>query len=315
MRIFLLLVATFVANTTRGADIAPYLPADTDAVALVDVTTVVNSELGKQIGPQLIKDLIQSRKQVQYAIEAAGLDLFKDFSRSTVAMNVRTANSGKPFMLLEGKFTHKAVSDSIEKYAYQHTDRVSIVKQGGRTIYKLPGDKPEQTMFSAVIKDGLIVVGPTAEAVEVAFLASEGKATSKLTAEMNSLVGSLKPTAAITAVAWVRGQFANVEVPNEQLQARLQNVDWMSAAIAIDKDIHISLACNASDGAAAKQLSDLVGGMVALLRLQLSAAASEEPSLLPLVDLLRTVKATPGTNVVNVTGTMRGSVAAKAFVK
>jgi hypothetical protein len=104
-----------------------------------------------------------------------------------------------------------------------------------------------------------------------------------------------------------------VNLPNEQLKQRLQGVDWMTASVNITKDVTLNSVINTTDAAAAKQLSDLLGGVMLLLKLQVVAAAEDQPELRPVVELLRTVRVNPKDKTVVITGLVRGADIEKAL--
>ena len=64
---------------------------------------------------------------------------------------------------------------------------------------------------------------------------------------------------------------------------------------------------------AAKQISDLLGGVVALFRLQLVAAAEDVPELKILVELLRGTRVAPNGRLVTATGSVSGAVIEKTL--
>ena len=67
------------------------------------------------------------------------------------------------------------------------------------------------------------------------------------------------------------------------------------------------------DAAAAKQLGDLLGGAVLLLKLQAVAAAEDQPEMRPVVELLRSVRVNPKERTVVITGSVKGTEIEKAL--
>ncbi len=90
-------------------------------------------------------------------------------------------------------------------------------------------------------------------------------------------------------------------------------MEWVTGTIIVGKDVYLDLQCNTPDAAAAKQLSDLLGGTVALVRLQMVAAAEDQPELKPVAELLRSVKVVPNGKFISATGTVKGASIEKAL--
>ena len=127
------------------------------------------------------------------------------------------------------------------------------------------------------------------------------------------VIATTKSTAPVFVQAWVKGRFASINVPNEQLKQRLQGVDWVTASANVTKDVTLNAVINTPDAAAAKQLGDLLGGAVLLLKLQAVAAAEDQPEMRPVVELLRSVRVNPKERTVVITGSVKGTEIEKAL--
>src|SRR3954467_7591537 len=93
----------------RGADPVPYLPAGTDAVLTVQARQVIESDLGKKVGADLLKELLEVVKPAAAAVKATGLDPMRDFDVVTVGMDLKNTSPPRPFALFEGKFDRSKV--------------------------------------------------------------------------------------------------------------------------------------------------------------------------------------------------------------
>jgi hypothetical protein len=296
-----------------AADVTAYLPANTDVVVTVQVRQIADSELGKKVGAELLKELLGAVKQAAAAVEASGLDLLKDFEVITVGIDIDHLDPPKPFALFEGKFDAKKVEASMSKYAKDHREQLSAITVGGRAAYKLPGNKSNETMFAAILDDTKLVVAGSEEDLTGAFKAAAGDRKPVISKDLANLLSTAKSTAPIFARAWVKGKLTELKVPNEKLQAQVQKVDWATAAITVTKDVAITLTINGQDEAGAKLLSDLFGATIGLIRLQLAAAAEDQPELTPLRDLLKATRVAPVGKTVVATGSVKGEAIEKAL--
>jgi hypothetical protein len=309
----LILACLFALPAAIRADVVAYLPAETDAVLTIEAGRVADSELGRKLGADLMKELLRASKPAAAAVQATGLDPLKDFDRITVGLDLDQAGSYKPFALFEGKFDTAKVEGSVAAYMKEHPEKVQAATVGGKSAYKLPGGKPESTMFAAILDGNKLVVAPTEKDLTGAFAAAAGGRKPVVSKEVASLLTTAKSPAPIFARAWVKGRFDDLKLPNDQLRARLQGVDWMTAAVGVTKDVNVTVTINTPDEAAARQLSDLLGGIVALVKIQIRAAAEDQPELWPVSDLLRSTKVGSSGRTVVAAGSVKGDAIEKAL--
>jgi hypothetical protein len=308
------LVALLIALPAAArADALAYLPAETDAVLTIEPKRIADTELGHKLGPDLVKELLRASKPAAAAVEASGLHPFRDFDRITVGLDLDQSGSYKPFALFEGKFDAKKVETAIAGYMKERPEKLQAVTVGGKAAYKLPGNKPDAVMFAAILDDTRLVVAPTEKDLSGAFAAAAGDRKPVISRELAALLASAKSPAPIFARAWVKGRFNDVKLPNEQLRARLQGVDWMTAAVDVTRDVTVTVTINTTDAAAARQLADLLGGVVALVKIQIRAAAEDQPELWPVSDLLRSTKVGPNGRTVVAIGSVKGDAIEKAL--
>jgi hypothetical protein len=310
---FLLAALALAAPTAAFADAIPFLPAGTDAVLVVQSRKVSETDLMKKVGGDLLKTAFRASRQAQVAVEASGLDPFKDFDRVTIGIDLDEKETPKPFALLEGKFDPKAVDGSVLAYAKENPGKVEAITVGGRAAYKVPGGKPTETMYTAVLDETKLVIAPTEKDLEGAFAAAAGPRSPVIGRELATLLANAKPTAPIFLWAYVKGKFKDVDLGEPKLNARVQGVDWITGAVAVSKDVAITVTANTTDAAAAKQLSDLAGASIGFLKLTLTAAADEQPQLKPVLALIRSARVSPSGKLIVATGSVKGDVIQKAF--
>src|SRR6476646_3022161 len=205
----------------QAADPAAYLPAEPDAVLTIQARRVSESDLGQKLGPDLMKELLRASKPAADAVAATGLDPLKDFDLITVGLDLDRAGTYKPFALFEGKFDAKKVDESVSAYMKDHPDKVQPVTVGGKPAYKLPGRKPEETMYAAILDDTKLVVAPTEKDLTGAFAAAAGTRKPVISKELAGLLAAARSPAPIFVRAWVKGRFNDLKLSNEQLRARL----------------------------------------------------------------------------------------------
>jgi hypothetical protein len=296
-----------------AADRAAYLPADTDVVVTVQVKQVAESELGKKIGADLLKQLVSISKPAEAAIQATGLDLMKDFELITVGIEIDKTDPPKPFALLEGTFDPKKIEQSVSAYRKEHPGKVEPIEVAGRPAYKIVASREANNMYAAILDDHKMVVAASEKDLIGAFDAAADKRKPVISKELIGLLSTAKSTAPIFARAWVKGKLNDLKVPNDKLQARVRAIEWATASVIVTKDVAMILTVSAPDEAAAQQLSDLMGAVAGLLRLQILAASEDQPELKPISDLLKGTRVAPQGKTVVATGSVKGEAIEKAL--
>jgi hypothetical protein len=313
MRRLLAVCLIAMPAATRGADPVSYLPAETDAVLTIQARQLNQSELGKKVGPSLLNDIVEISKPLAAAIKATGLDPLRDFDLVTVGLTTNKATVARPFALLEGKFDPKKVHENVAAYMKEHPGHITSVTVADKPAFKMAGAKPDEAMYAAILDETKLVVAPTEKDLAAAFEAAAGTRKPVISKELAWLLAGVKPPTPIFLRAWVKGKLNDVSLPNEKLKAAVLGIDWATVAIDVTKDVALTMTVNTPDQPSAQKLSDLLGGVIGLVRLQLVAAAEDQPELRPIADLLKATKVGPNGTRVVAYGTVKGEAIEKAL--
>ena len=308
-----LLVACLLALpvAARGADPVPYLPAETDAVLTVQARRLAETELGKKVGADLLKELLGASKPAATAVKATGLDPMRDFDVVTAGITFAKATAARPFALFEGKFDAKKLEANLAAYREKHPE-LTAIRVGDKAAYKMTGAKPADTTYIAVLDDTRLVVAATEADLSGAFAAAGGRKP-VVSKELAALVASAKPNGPIFLRAWVKGRFDGLSFPNEKLKTAVQGVDWVTVAVGVTKDVGVTATLNTPGPAAAQTLAELVNGLVGVMRWQLRAAAEDQPELRPVADLLKATTVAANGKTVVVWSNVKGEAIEKAL--
>jgi hypothetical protein len=261
----------------------------------------------------LLKDLLAVGKPAAAAVRATGLDPAKDFDVITVGLTFNKATAARPFALFEGKFDRKAVEGTVAAYMKEHPTHLSAITVGDKPAYKVALGKPEEAMYAAILDDTKIAVAPSEKDLAGAVAAAAGTRKPVVSKELAGLLASVKPTGPVFLRAWVKGKFDDVNLPNDKLKAAIHGVDWATAAVAVNRDVALTVTLNTTDPASAQKLTDLLTGVIGLVRLQITAAAEDQPELRPVADLLRATKVAANGKLVVAAGTVKGESIEKAL--
>ncbi len=275
------LVASYMGGLpvalTRGAgpDDLAYVPPDAQAVAYADVQQVMASEALQRL--RRLHDSDPSNKpdstERHDFEEKTGVNVERDIDAVVAAMLPGgTADDHRPLVLARGRFAQV----HIEGLAREHGGEVSDYP--GVRVIAHRGD--DDTMAVGFLAPGVVAVG-SLEGVQAAVQAKQSGRNVLSNTEMMRLVSELD-----NANAWAVGRFDAVAhtagLPGE-FQQRVPTLSWFSAAGNVNGGLSGTFKAEAKDDEAAKNLRDMLRGVMAMVKLQ----ADSKPELRALVDSLQ----------------------------
>ena len=244
---------------SSGPDELSYLPSDAKVVAFANVREIMDSELHQKLSalaPRNGNGLARFQ-------EETGVDVTTDVDSVTAAIGGDAAlgpESGPPLVMVRGRFDTVRVE--------------GVVRSKGGTVEDYKGVRllkvvePNGAMEAAVafVEPGLIAMGADA-AVRRAIDAHTGAAANASSnAELVRLVKG-----ADDGNAWVVARFDSLSaagrIPPEMLQ-KLPAINWVTITGHVNGGIRAAVRAEARDDAAAKNLRDVLQGVLAIAKLQ-----------------------------------------------
>jgi hypothetical protein len=234
----------------EGAD--KWLLDDAESVTVVNFKAALKSDLLSK-GP--LADLIKKglgEEKVKEALDALGLDPMKDVD-SIIASgtNITDKDKQKTRVVFRGKFNPEKLTAFIKK-----SDKVKSSEVGKVTVFEF--EAGPQTFFGAFHGKEAFVITESKEST--AALAKDGP--SKAPKKLKQMAAALKRFSGKEA-------FASAVVLTEETKktfppgvpAELKQINGISIAVTLGKDIDLTIVGNSEDGKAAglaKKLSDVV---------------------------------------------------------
>lgn len=265
------------------ADELRYVPADASVVAYADVRAIMNSELRSHL-----KQAMPAQESGQQEFEQqTGINIERDIDYIVAAV-APGSQPTSPLVVARGRFN----GGLLETLAREHGGTVEEYK--GKRLVSAPtgqvvvSPEPGQTIQTgshavvlAFLEDGLIAVGDSV-AVKKAIDAQLSAQGITSNSEMMKLVGEIESANNVWAVGRFDVLASQGRLP-EQVISKMPAVKWFAAAGHIDGGISGSLRAEARDDESAKNLRDVVSGVLALARMQ----AQSDPRSAGLVDSLQ----------------------------
>ena len=254
-----------------GPEDLAFVPPDAVAVGYANVQEVMASELRQRLrGLQDANPGSPDRHEFE---EKTGVDVERDIDAVVGALLPASGDKdANPLVLARGRFDQVR----IEGLARDHGGEVSDY-QGVRLIAHAGDGK---TMALGFLAPGVVAVG-SLESVKGAVDAKRSGRNVMSNTEIMRLVGELDGNN-----AWAVGRFdamaANTGLPGE-LQQRMPTLSWFSAAGHLNGGITGTFKAEAKDEESAKNLRDMMRGVVAMVKLQ----SDSKPEMRAFVDSLQ----------------------------
>lgn len=267
------LVASYMGGValTRqaGPDDLAFVPPDAVAVAYANVQEVMASDLRQRL--RKLEPDANDRDEFE---AKTGIDVERDIDAVVAAMLPQGAGDhGRPLLLARGRFDTVRIEGLLTEHggAAATYENVRVVTHHG------DGD---QTMAVGFLAPGVIAVG-TADAVRGAVDARKSGRNILSNTELMRMVGDID-----SSNAWAVGRFDAMAkaggLPGE-LQQKMPTLSWFSASGHLNGGISGTFKAEAQDEEAARNLRDMMRGIVAMVKLQ----AGGRPEMQSLVDSLQ----------------------------
>jgi hypothetical protein len=261
-----------VFSRAAGPDELQYVPADAAVVAYANVRDVMNSQFR-----QRFKNLEPSQTDKNEFEEKTGVNLETDVDSITAAIMAKDGMANNPagsfLILAKGRYQPAR----LEALALEHGAQVSDY-QGKRLITHSEGNGKEDMAFGFV--DAELVAFGSLTSVKASIDAKASNHNIVSNNEMMKLVNEID-----NANAWAVGRFdaiaAKAGLPTE-IASQMPAITWFSAAGHINGGLSGQFKAETKDEATAKNLRDILGGFLAMARMQ----AANKPGMQQLADSL-----------------------------
>ena len=308
------------ADATGPAADYLYLPNDTEIVVFINLKQIFDSELVKAK-----KDAVEQGKMalariwagdnpaLQY-LKDAGFDVFRDLHGIVAAIN---GSETVTVSICEGTFNVAKWTATAEKIAKENPDVIKITKLGSQSIYEINHGGfftlLNGMLVSATSKEdlthtlgrlaGIEESNPKKKEFAVLLDAIDNKQSINFVATrvgLAKLVKGARDANSKAVVPWL-----------QMIKGGLPNIQSLSGAIQIGKEVRFQFDIRAKDEASAKKMEQAGSGLLLLIKLQLSQQAKKDESYVPLVDAAKTLRFTnQGSNLL-LCGTVSNEVVEK----
>jgi hypothetical protein len=239
-----------------GPDELAYVPADAQMVAYADVRAIANSNVRRKM-----RERSGDNKTRANDFEArTGIDVERDVDH-VLASSGGPSGAGKgqpPLVLARGRFDATRIESAMREQGAAPEDY-----RGTRVIAQSSSSHPFAMAF---VEPDLLAFGPVDAVRHAIDVKVARRGSVKENADVMRLVKDVK-----SGDAWAVARFdaiaGRAPIPAD-LAARLPAITWFSASGNVDDGIRGTIHAEARDDMAAKNLSDVIRGFMALARMQ-----------------------------------------------
>ena len=258
-----------------GADELSYLPSDAKVVAFANVREIVDSELHQKLqamSPRNDHGLARFEEETGVNVMRDVDTVFAAIGGSEDVAAVGSPAQGPPLVMVRGRFDNVRIEGLVRSKGGQVEDY--------KGVRLLTVAEPSGAMDAAVafVEPGLIAMGAQTAVRRAIDAHASGAANVSSNDELVRLVKG-----ANDGNAWVVARFdalsSGGQIPQEMLQ-RLPAINWLTVTGHVNGGVRAAIRAEARDDIAAKNLREVVTGMLALAKM----GASQQSEVSALVN-------------------------------
>jgi hypothetical protein len=263
-------------SSAAGPDELQYVPDDAAVVAYANVREIMDSDFRERF--RQFEPDTRERDEFQ---QKTGVNIDTDINTVVAAVTpgLIGAHAGQAMLVLaRGRFDHA----KLEALAIEHGGRVEdyATPEGAKRLITHVNEQGTPDMAIGFLEGDLIAIGGY-ESIKKAINAKGGRNIVSVNGELMRQIAQLD-----ASNAWAVGRFdalANHATVPAEIQAHLPAIQWFSAATHINGGVSGVFKVEARDEESAKNMRDVLNGLVALGKMH----AGARPELRTMVDSLQ----------------------------
>jgi hypothetical protein len=292
-RVTALLTLAISTSSVYAGDSDKYLPADSEFIVRLSVRQILDAPAlkddkdalprAKKIVEQLLADYEPALKH----LDAAGVDLYRDITTLTLAL-AGDADPENAFLILDGKFDPAKFQAAAKKPAAG----LKVIKLAGRDVFELKLPGLDQPVFACLLDEKTLVAGGKKDSIAAAVAKTKDKTepAKKVQTLLALLDAKQHLSFAGTRPVTVK-LLGMLQLPfGDQLPMLLQDAEAIHGGLTIGKEVDLTVRFPTRDEKTARQFFQQMTIVVAVARGVIAKEAKKDKGLLPLVELMKTLR-------------------------
>jgi len=311
-------VALLAAPVARAAEVDRLLPADSEAVVVINFRQALDSEIVKKYALGQLKDVLAGG-DAQKVLKELGIDPLKDVDRVSVGLSGLDPDTNfkdiKGLAVIRGKFDPQKLYKAAEAQTRKDADHFSLIKDGQDVIFKYQPDDGVP-VYGTVVNNTTLVVGSDKKLVTAALAASGGDAKPALHKDLAAIINRVDDKTAVFACGLTKDKLAKLPIPQgggapAGLKDQLGKLDTITLAIRVTADISLEVNFGMADEKSADELGKTVDDGLTQLKGLVPFLVANDPKAKPLADAAKSLKSGVKGKTVSISGTLPGDAIGK----
>jgi len=310
------LAVALTAAPARAAEVDKFLPAESESFIAVNVRQILDSEIVKKYALEQIKQALAGN-DAQKAIQALGLDPLKDVDRVVVGATGDNPQDMKFLAVVHGKFDKDKLAAAAKEAADgKGKDHLTIVQDGGATLYKVQPENQPNPMYAAIVDNKTIVFGSQKAMVTDALgIAGGSKKGAGLKKDLAALVEKQDAKASLVICGVLSGKLDNLPplpgVNDPSVKKNLEKMANVAATLRVTSDVNLEISLGMKDEDSADEFGKTIDQGLQQAKGLIPLLAAQNPQLKPLTELAQTLKSTTKSKDVTISAKLSGDAIGK----
>jgi hypothetical protein len=318
-----LFVATILAvglstTSVRAAEPDKLLPSSTDSVVQVNMRQILESDILKKYALEQIKQFLDGNDAKKYLTQL-GLDPLKDIDQIILGSSGANKDDMKAMIIVHGKFNVDKLWKTLEAQAIENPDKLTKIKEGNTTIYKLPIENTEFTLYGTILDESTVIAATEKKMITTAVKANESNEKANIKGELASLIKKMDSKASVYAASIVKGKLDEVKIPGggqlpidlSQFQELLPKIETVSLVVNVKSDVNVEVTVGMKNDNAATDFQTAFDDFMKQVKPLIQIAGAAEPRAKPVIDIMGTIKSSTKNKDVVIVGKITGANIAK----
>jgi hypothetical protein len=303
-----LLVITATVSPLRAADLDPFLPADTESYATLNIRQMLDSALFREQIKPALKEALDGLDEVTSVLKDLNFDPFKDLGRITFA-SPGTGEADRGLVVISGNFDLAKFRARVNDFAKDNdeilkTHKVPDGVGGTETIYELVLPGVPNSIYSCLFSKETILVAPDKSYIVDAIKQVRGKKKVALkNKDFQALLEGMDPKPGLSLA--VMGKAFKGELLDQapaMIKDAVEKVEALGGSVTFDKDIRMELSVATKEEKDARDLREGVDRVIKAGLAALALLGNDSKELTLALDIIKTIKVTAKGKVVTIRG-------------
>jgi hypothetical protein len=319
----------FIAFPARAGDVDPYLPDDTEAVLTINVRQILDAPFIKKDAFAELRKSIEDRAGALKHLKDLDLDPQKDID--SIVLTNSNGDPDRSLLIVHGRFEVAKFEAKAAEMAKKHPDQWSITtvpdSAGGQykvlkssRWYDFSGIKPalkKKPAYIALLDKRVLVATPEKDMIIDALDKAKGRKKAGLKSkELARLLEKANGKQSVWLAVLPSAVSKLLPADDDSfIRDELTKIEAISGGFTIDDELKLEIAVAVKDGDAARELSTELNEGLNIILAAVALTTRENKEIAPVLDALKSIKATAKGNTIILKGSMTTEMIEKSLKK